>query len=144
MNLERREKEIALIVLVVSTGLAVVGCDAVFVQSVNVPASQQRVSGDGIWARTAQQITMIPLQQCQQQDLLLMSYAADPENPNRAMKELTGFVFRPGDINMDGELSGNDLLAYIAMAYDYNVDGRIDSVDYFDVMEAVYNAPMCE
>ncbi len=144
MSLERREKENALIVLVVSTGLAVVGCDAVFVQSVNAPASQQRMSGDGMWARTSQQITIIPLQPCQQQDLLLLSYAADLENPNRAVKELNGFMFRPGDINMDGGLGSSDLLAYMAMAYDYNVDGRVDSVDFFAVMDAIYSAPMCE
>lgn len=133
-----------MIVLVISTGLAVVGCDAVFFQSVHVGASPQRMSGDAIWARATSEITLIPMQPCQQQDLLLLSQAADPENPARTVKELSGFMFRPGDINMDGELSSADLLAYMAMVYDYNVDGRIDSIDYFDVMDAVFSPQMCE
>jgi hypothetical protein len=137
-------QEIVLIVLVVSTGLAVVGCDAVFVQSVSVAAAPTRMSGDGLWARTPQQISLIPLQPCEQRDLLLLSHASDPANPARAVKELSGFLFRPGDIDMDGQLSNADLLAYMAMAYDYNMDGRIDSGDYFDVMQAIYDAPWCE
>lgn len=133
-----------MIVLVVSTGLAVIGCDAVFVQSVSVAGGAGRVSADGQWVRDAQSVIVIPMKRCDEPDVLLLAYASDPENPCRATMRLTGMVYRPGDINRDGVENAQDVAAFLAGAYDYNLDGAVTSADYMEILNNIYGTHLCE
>jgi hypothetical protein len=68
-------------------------------------------------------MTHIPLARCDQTDVMLLSHASDPENPIRQTRHLRGLLFRPGDINLDG---------------------RVDTGDYFELIETIYGGHFCE
>lgn len=133
-----------MVVLVVSTGLMVFGCDAAFVMSSTMGTDPYRMSMDGHWMREGIVAMKIPMHRCDIVDLMLFSRAADPAQPVRSTRHLSGFLFRPGDLDLSGSVNSADLMWYLAAPYDYNLDGWLDATDFNDVMLAVNDGNLCE
>ena len=131
-------------VLVVATGLLVVGGDTVFVTSSTLNAGPDRLTMDGTWIRDSQSALVIPMRSCDMRDILILSRASNPADPNRSRLDLPHFIYRPGDVNMNGVTEPSDFIAFNAMPYDYNLDGLLNSADYLDVLSAIANLGLCE
>ncbi len=133
-----------MIVLVVSSGLVVFGCDAVFVRCVSVEAGAQRLASDAHWVRDSPSITHLRFNRCDDVDVMILSYASDQENPAREVLSVRSPAFRPGDINLDGVQDSSDVAAYLSQVYDYNMDGIVNATDYFDLLNNIFSTNLCE
>ena len=133
-----------MVVLVVSSGLMIFGCDAVFVKSSSLGVGAGRLTMDGQWLRDGATVMHMRLQRCDTRDILILSRAWNQANPARTSLELSGFVFRPGDLNLDGSVTPADFTQYLSMPYDYNLDGWMDSRDFMDVIAAIGDGGLCE
>lgn len=131
-------------VLLVSTGLLVVGGDAVFVSTPTLGPGSNRMTMDGHWIRDAQSALVIQMRPCDMRDIHILSRASDAANPSRSELRLPHFIYRPGDINLNGVTEPTDYMAFSSMPYDYNLDGYLNTSDYLAVLNAITNVSFCE
>jgi hypothetical protein len=128
----------------VSTGLLVVGGDAVFVNTPTLGPGSDRMSMDGFWVRDSNAPLVIPMRPCDMRDIQILSRASNAANPNRSELRLPHFIYRPGDINLNGVTEPTDYAMFTAMPYDYNLDGYLNSADYIAVLNAITTVSFCE
>ncbi|MCB9840326.1 MAG: hypothetical protein R3B68_01160 [Phycisphaerales bacterium] len=133
-----------MLVLVVSTGLIVIGCDAVLIDNTPFAAAQHRLGVNTVWVRNDPAGYRIPLTPCDTRTIRMFGHAADPEFPNRQVRLLSQYTYRPGDINMDGLENPDDIVDFVSRPYDYNLDGFLDSRDFVAIMDAIFHPVLCE